>query len=74
MDTKDKIRDLYTKMNYEYTKELVDSHLSSLFSLWDYKELEEIYKNSQARLDRIKELQNKERDEYEQEELESISL
>lgn len=40
---KEQITELYTKMNYEYSTELIQWNLFTLFSLYNDTELEKIY-------------------------------
>ena len=43
MDIHEKIEELYKKMNYEYTQELIQHNLNQLFSLYDDDWLQEVY-------------------------------
>lgn len=52
---KQDIRTLYSKMNYEYTKELIESHLASLFALGDENELKDIYEKQKKLYEQNKE-------------------
>ncbi len=43
MNIQERLTEIYTKMNYEYTQDLIKWNLALLFSLYTEEELEAIY-------------------------------